>query len=209
MRNLSIVICCVLLFAGTSLASENVGTLAPENTGTSFAAEKGDKYWGFDYMFLNYEEDGGGEVDVTALRLRMGYYFSPYFAVEGLVGIGVSDDSDEGYFYYNGSLYVVDVELELDYMMGIYLRGEIPANDNIKFYGVAGFSKAEATASALGYSVSDDDTDLSFGIGLEITPNKDFGINIEYMQLMDESDYDISTVSLGCKFYFQLTHVDF
>ncbi len=155
MRNLSIAICCVLLFACTS-----------------FASEKGDKYVGLDYMFLNYEGDGGSELDITASRLKMGYYFSPHFAIEGLVGIGVKDDSERGYIYYNGSYRTVDIDVELDSLMGIYLRGEISDNDKIKFYGVAGFSKIELTASALGYSESDDDSDFSLGIGFEITPNK-------------------------------------
>ncbi len=185
MRKLSIAICCVLLFVSTASAFE-----------------KGDKYGGLDYMFFDYQCKGSSGADITALRARMGYYLSPHFAIEGLVGIGVNDDSYMGYIDNFGVGSLVEFEVELDSLIGIYFRGELLAKDIIKFYCVIGVSKIELTSSSFNYDESDDETDLSIGIGLEIKLIKNVGINVEYMSLMEKDDYDITTTSLGCKLYF-------
>ncbi len=195
MKKLFIIICAVFI------------------AGTSFAAEQDDIYVGLDYMSINYEynvsvkatgtEWVDEEMDIEALRARFGYYFLPNFAVEGMVGVGVEDDE------------YLNFDLELDYMLGIFLLGEYPVTDYLNFYAVAGLSSLEATFSGIGLEISENETSFSLSIGLEIKPSKNVGITIEYSELLDDFgevdeaddygldyDYDMSAISFGFKYYF-------
>ena len=60
------------------------------------------------------------------------------------------------------------------------------------FYGVIGFSQGEIEGSAFGITVSEDESGLSYGFGVNI---KSF--NIEYMSYLDEDDFDATAISLG------------
>ncbi len=195
MKKLFIIICAVFI------------------AGISFAAEEGSLYVGLDYMVVKSEYNISSkatgaelldeEMDIDALRARFGYYFLPNFAVEGMVGVGVED----------GEYLIFDAEL--DYMLGIFLLGEYPATDYLNLYTVAGFSMLEATFSGFGEDITENETGFSLSIGLEIKPSKNLGITIEYSELLDDFggvdeaddfgldyDYDMSSISLGIKYYF-------
>jgi opacity protein-like surface antigen len=105
-------------------------------------------------------------------------------------------------------------------MFGVFLLGEYPVTDYLKFYAVAGFSSVEVKYSpnypGFNDELSQEDTIFSASIGLEIQPIKNLGIYLEYSELLDgfyepdeldevagfEIDYDMSAISLGFKYYF-------
>jgi len=53
------------------------------------------------------------------------------------------------------------------------------------------------TASVPGFSITEDDSGLSYGFGVDI---KSF--NIEYMLYLDEDFYEVSAISFGYNSYF-------
>ena len=150
----------------------------------SIAASEGDTYGGLQYALVTYDEDGIDEVEPTALVGRFGKFVSENVAIEGRLGFGLSDDSvDVGPF---------DVDVEVEYLFGFYGVFHTNSNSDTSVYGVLGFTQGELEGSAMGITVSEDDSGLSYGFGINI---KSF--TIEYMSYIDEDDYDVTAISLG------------
>lgn len=167
-------------------------------------AAEGTGYAGGMFTMLTYDEDGvSDDAEPTALIGRLGYHANEYFAVEGRLGIGLSDDSvtvtiPDGF----GGTVTGDVDVELDRLFGAYAVGYLPLGDAAAAYGLVGFTNAKATFSANGFSDSDTDSGLSYGIGFDLYPTSAFAVNAEYVQYLDETDYDLSALSIGAKFLF-------
>lgn len=125
---------------------------------------------------------------------KLGYCVHKNFAIEGRLGIGLKDDENEVYGY--------DVSLELDNLFGFYGKGILDINDKIQCYGLIGFTRAEGTVEASGYSDSDDDTDLSFGIGIDFGVSSQIYIGLEYMSYLSKSDFDLNAIAVGVTKYF-------
>ncbi len=150
----------------------------------SFAASEGDTYGGLQYALVTYDEDGFDEAEPTALVGRYGQFVNDSVSIEGRIGFGLSDDSvDVGAF---------DIDIEVNHLFGIYGVFHANSNSDTSVYGVLGFTQGELEGSAMGISVSEDDSGLSYGFGVNI---KSF--NIEYMSYIDEDDYDVTAISLG------------
>ena len=182
--------------AGCLLAIAVPAASNPVSEGTGYA--------GGMFTQLTYDEDGVSEdAEPTALIARLGYFATDYFAVEGRLGIGLSDDTvsvtgPDGF----GGTVTADVDVELDRLFGAYAAGYLPLGDVAAAYGLVGITNAKATVSANGFSDSDTDTGLGYGVGIEFYPTEEFGLNAEYMQYLDESGYDLSALSIGAKFLF-------
>ncbi|WP_166253441.1 porin family protein [Marinobacter salicampi] len=151
-------------------------------------------YVGINYVFVTYEEDGfSNEFDLGALAGKAGAQLTPYFAAELRAGFGVADES-----FSSGG---VSAELELDYLFGGYAVAGIPNDSPIYPYAVIGFTKGELTASVSGpggsASVSESESDLSYGFGANLALNDQFLVNAEYMSYLDKDSYEISGVSVG------------
>ncbi|MFV8833501.1 porin family protein [Aquisalimonas sp.] len=166
---------------------------------TSHQASEGVGYAGGMFTQLTYDEDGvSNDAEPTALIGRLGYHATEYFAVEGRLGIGLADDSVP----VTVGTETVDVDVELDRLFGAYAVGYLPLGDIAAAYGLVGITNAKATFSAGGFSDSDTDTGLSYGVGFEFYPSAEVGLNAEYVQYLDESGYDLSALSVGAKFLF-------
>ena len=81
-------------------------------------------------------------------------------------------------------------------MYGAYLRGGFKA-DAFYPYVVLGYTQVKVTASVPGYSISQSDSDLSFGLGTDIDLNESLTLNFEYMSYFDTDGVEISGFSLG------------
>lgn len=151
-------------------------------------------YFGGNYVFLTYEEDGIDEdFDLGALVGKAGVNVNPYLAAELRVGFGVKDYSISG----NG----VTAELEVDYLVGGYIVAGIPNSSPIYPYAVLGATKAELTATVRAFgesaSVSDSDSDVSYGVGANFAVNEQVSLNAEYMSYLDKDSVKISGISIG------------
>ena len=160
-------------------------TFAFFHSSISLAASEGDTYGGFQYGLLTYSEDGFPDLEPTALAGRYGQFVNDNISVEGRFGIGMQDDTALG------------VSIELDTFYGVYGVAHASSNSDVSFYGVFGFTKGKLTASIPGFSISDSDSGLSYGFGVDFN-----SFNIEYMLYLDEDFYDISAISFGYKSYF-------
>ena len=153
------------------------------------AAQAGTSYAGFQYANVNYQEPGFPELNPAVLVGRVGHFLTDAVAVEGRIGFGITDDS----ITYSG----IPISLEVDSIVGIYAVGYLPVGDSASLYGLFGFTSGEITASALGYSVSGDEDDISYGIGAELSFGGNASANIEYTSYIDKATFDASAISLG------------
>lgn len=65
-----------------------------------------------------------------------------------------------------------------------------------------GITRAEGTAKVSGHSNSDDETDLSYGIGIDFNVSNHIYIGLEYMSYLSKSDFDLNSIALGVTKYF-------
>lgn len=163
------------------------------------AMGQGNAYAGGQFAILTYDEDGVGEdANPTALIGRIGYFVANQVALEGRLGIGLADDTVTVTAFGTS----VDVGVELDRLFGFYVVGYLPLAEVASVYGLIGYTDAKATFSANGFSMSETDSGLSYGVGAEFHLADDLAINGEYIRYLDESGYDLSALSFGLRFNF-------
>jgi hypothetical protein len=134
--------------------------------------------WYAGAAYTQFDLDGA---EVGGATGRLGYRFSPNFAVEGEASTGVDDD--EG--------------VELNHALGAYAVGIIPfGSSGFSAHGRIGYAQAEVD-TPLGDA---DDDGLSYGAGLGWSATNSIGIRADYTRF--EGDEDVDAISLGASFNF-------
>ena len=171
------------------------GLLAASGTALAGGAA-GDMYAGIGFGYTTIEVDNFEEANPSAVVGRFGYYFLNNIAVEGRAGFGLNDDTIQVSGF--------ETDVEIDSMVGAYALAHLPIGRDASIYGLVGFTRGEATATfqTLGVSQSDDETDVSFGIGGDFGLTPTTSINVEYAQYLHDSDYDVTAASIGVMFKF-------
>ncbi len=163
----------------------------------SAAANAGDWYVGGSFSVLDTEHTifgASADAQPTSLNLVFGHKFHRNFAVEGLVGFGVSDDSVGGVY-----------DFELDSIVGVSAVGILPISDSFELFAKLGYAQAD-------YSDSDgDDADASgaiYGVGSNYSISSNLALTLEYTVYPD-GDYDnfpidveTDAVSFGLNYQF-------
>ena len=170
-----------------------LSSAAAMTTVAASANSAGSGYVGVLASHYTFDVSGVSEdLNPTGLTLRGGYFLTDYIAVEGRLGTGVNDDSigNSG------------VDLELDHLFGVYAVGHIPVNEVFSFYGLLGFSYAEATVSSRWASASDDDDGFSYGAGVQVNFTPQISGQLEYVSYLSKSDYDLNAASIGLSYNF-------
>lgn len=127
--------------------------------------------------------------DSVGLRLVAGMKLDEYLAVEFHGATGGSDD-----------IYGLDVEL--DYLVGGFLKGIVPFSDNARLFGLLGYSEVKLTASGFGLNESGRDDDVSFGAGAEIDVTDTLAISADVTRYLSQADYDLDAYSIGLRYRF-------
>ncbi len=161
-------------------------------------------YAGIQYALFDLSADGISEsFGPTGLIGRAGSNLNQYVSIEGRLGIGLSDDT----ITVTDGVTTASVTVELDTLIGLYGAGRVPLGKSSSLYALVGLTQVNATVSAPaagpGFApVSDDEADVSYGIGADIGILYNLYVNVEYVQYIDKSDFDFSAVALGVKFGF-------
>lgn len=150
-------------------------------------------YFGINLSRVEYDETGFESAEPTALSLRIGNEINSNLAFEGRLGFGLADDTV--------TVFGIPVDVEIDHFAGIYARGILPL-DKVSLYGLVGYTDGKITASAGGFSVSESDSDFSYGIGADFAVSKTGAINLEWAHLFSGSAYDVTALSIGYKHNF-------
>ena len=148
----------------------------------------GDMYYGGNLAFIDYSEPGL-DASVTALYGRIGTNWNENFSGELRVGFGIGDDTVD--------ILGEDVDIELNNFFGAYIKGGAQVNEVFYPYAIVGFTRGEAEASVLGFSVTESETDVSFGLGADFNVSESLTLNLEYMNYFDKDSAELSGFSLG------------
>lgn len=155
----------------------------------AFALEEYQSYFGFDYMLTDFEDDFNNEADLDAVSARFGSYMNPNAALEARLGFSASDDEVGG------------ATFDLDSFIGVYARGIMPYQ-TVELYGVIGLTRADLSIDPSSHPADGDETGFSYGLGLDFKIGERIAIGLEYMMLLDVSDYELTTTNVGAKYYF-------
>ena len=154
----------------------------------SNAAMAKPSYFGINYLVADFEsKDANTSADLDGVILNFGQYLHKNFAIEGRFGFGVGWDN---YQNYDQPLAPTNVDYRLNFLSGIYLRGELPLG-KFRPYANIGVSYVEVRVDGrvkrfpiYGF---DSDGDFSYGAGLDFQISDKFGLNVDYMMLIDNS----------------------
>ena len=170
-------------------------------TGAGIAGTEGENYFGLQYGYGDYDEDGISETfDSTLLSGRFGRFLTPNFAIEGRLGIGLEDDTHNLPEFGDR-----DVTLEIETLFGIYGTGHINVTESSSIYGVLGVSQVKGTTSLPGFrglESTEHNSSVSYGIGADIGIGSNWALNIEYIQYLDKDDFDFGVASVGATIGF-------
>ena len=117
----------------------------------------------FELGYSQYMEDDAElnvDMSIPMLMGTVGYNVTDSFAVEGFLGMGVSEDTV--------TVYDVDVDAEINYIYGINLKASANFTESFSGFAKLGYASTEVEVSVAGFgSESVDDSGTLFGAGLE------------------------------------------
>jgi hypothetical protein len=178
--------------------------LLASTSGNALAGLTPGAYAGIQYASTDFSFDGvPEEFSPTALIGRAGSNFNQYVSIEGRLGIGLSDDTITA----TDGVTTASVSIEIDTLIGLYGIGRVPLGKSSSLYALIGFTQVDATKSASltgsgSASLSDDESDLSYGVGADIGIRYNLWVNVEYVQYLDKSDIEVSAIAVGMRFGF-------
>lgn len=166
------------------LVTHSTCVLALMAAGSAIAA---DPYVGGSALFVDAEfQEFSEEASLTGITGRLGTMMNENIGGEVRVSLGVGDDS-----IFSGL-----VDVELNSMIGAYMRAGLPVGQNFFPYAVLGFTRTELEFSGFG-SDSDSETDVSYGFGADMSLDRNLSLNVEYMNYYDKDGTEISGFSIG------------
>lgn len=146
-------------------------------------------YGGLNYSFINID-NGRDDVDVGTLSAKVGGRVTPFFGLEARGGFGVDDDRIGG------------VDYSLDNFFGGYatlnLANESPATP----YVIFGFTRLEVEAESFLGTTTEDESDFSYGAGVNVELSQEVSGNVEYMRYYDKDGSTVDGLGLGVTFNF-------
>lgn len=120
-----------------------------------------------------------------ALNGVLGYGVHPNLAVEGMLALGVKDDTVGG------------VKLELQHSYGLFVKPRVMVSPAVELFGRIGYMESKVKASALGISARDSDGDWAYGLGANYYFQPDTYGTLSYMRLYDKDGERVDGLTLG------------
>ena len=146
-------------------------------------------YAGLDYVRSSIEPDNGGSADPNALQFKFGSWINRNETLGGelRLGLGIGDDSLGG-----------GADVEIDRYYGAYFRGQFPNTLPVRPYGLIGLTRMETTVDYPGGgSDGENYTDLSLGLGADISLTDVVFVSVEYLRAVDRSGDEVSNIGIG------------
>lgn len=168
-------------------------------------------YLGANYSSLSFNFTKN-EATPTVFNLSAGYQLSPYVAIEGRYGIGMSFDTSTDL----SATTPFDEKFEIDSLMGGYLKLSYPFSDYVSSYAIFGSTKMNIKLEDRLASLKGEleESGYSWGVGINLTNHKNAYVNLEYLRLQKQdnaittnnlimlSDYEAEAISLGIHYKF-------
>ena len=136
---------------------------------------------------------GQSDLDIdkdTAWKISAGYQINRTFSAE--VGYTNLGEASESVFGVPASFEATAWEV-----IGI---GKFPVANQFSVYGLAGIAMVEGEAKALGVTVSDDSTELTFGVGAQYDVSRNLGVRAQWQRYGANEDIDVISLGVVWKF---------
>ena len=137
-----------------------------------------------DYTAYDLEVSGGGSASFGALGVAGGVKLNEFLAAEVRLATGANDE-DLG----NG------VSFGLESYIGAQLVGSLPLDKNFSLYGTLGYGEAEVQASQGNVRITDSDTGLSYGAGVQYDMGN-LGLRVGYESIYDSNGIEVDGFKL-------------
>ncbi|MCH8498749.1 MAG: porin family protein [Marinobacter sp.] len=161
-------------------------TLAMPVQADIYKSGVGGLYAGGNYTFFKLKPSGGSDLNLGTLSAKVGAMVTPFFGVEARAGVGVKDDSN----------------VEITSFFGGYATLNFVNESPATPYAVLGFTRVEVESPTLTGTTKDDESDFSYGLGVNLALTREMSANLEYMRYVDPSDYKLDGISLGLTVFF-------
>ncbi|WP_404364120.1 porin family protein [Marinobacter sp.] len=171
-------------------AMATLGILAAPVAADLYKTGGGSLYAGGNYTFVDLDANGF-DADLGTLSAKVGGYVTPYFGLEARAGFGVADE-DVGF----------DTDLSVNSFFGGYATLNMVNESPVTPYGILGFTRYELEVDGPFGSDKDDETDFSFGAGVNVAITEELSGNLEYMRYVDTGDVTADGIGLGLTFHF-------
>ena len=201
------------LLAAAATSALAFGAQAQSVDETGFYTEGG-------YQYMNIEPDGADQgVDTNGIAARAGYQFNNIFSLEGELATGIDDgefdfnvdedefnldDNDDGDF--NDTIAAAG-DIELNYLVGLYGKAEVPITDRLDAYARAGYayidvdSQVQTPGGTTLATISDSENGPAVGAGLSYALTEDWYIKGDYTYYsFEDTDTDGVMIGAGYKF---------
>ncbi len=156
-------------------------------------AQESSAYFGASVQAFDYQDTRVSDVEPTVARFSIGSEIAPNVSFEAQYGIGLEGESalDQG----------IDTEVKINEYQAVYFKPELPVNEMVKAYGLLGYAEVDVAKEG---SIAETfrEYGLSYGLGAEMAVNPYASLQIEYLQLLDESQVEASSLGLGLKMAF-------
>jgi len=139
---------------------------------------------GFSAITIKDETNFLGDYNNGAIKLTVGSEITNWLAIEGTVGTGVGDDTN--------NVLGVPVTVKTKEFASLYLRPFVKINEQVELFGRLGYFSGKIQASALGQTVSETDSDFSYGVGVAFSLTNTSAIVLDYMQFYDKESVKIT-----------------
>ena len=173
---------------------------------------------GLDYISLNaiyldfHGLDGSGSASNKLATATMGTYITDYVKVETRLGVGVANDTLNGYKAEGEDIVISEADFTIDYFFSWYMGMHYPLAEWSSVYLQLGASYVDGNINAEDGSTYEETADeflsskfsMSWLAGLDFEITKDWYATIEAGRLHrgSQSDIDLSHYGLGIKYEF-------
>ena len=142
------------------------------------------------YGVADYEDEFVSGLDPTGIAIRFVPATDKWFGYEARLGFGISEGSDNG------------VEVDVQTIVGFYLNAHSNIGNALSVYGVAGYTwvRYDLKSGGTPSLSSEDESGFGYGFGIDLGKQNSMKLNLEFMQILDKSDFDLSTISIGVSF---------
>ena len=142
-------------------------------------------YFGLGYSYTDANIDGIGSIDNSLVGLIAGYRFHPVFALEARGYGNVSDDE------------LLGVNFEIDSNFSVFGKGIVPLGKYVDLYGLLGMGRVKGTASALGNSASESESEVQYGAGFSFNKGESVELMLEWTKWYNDDGIDANGFNLN------------
>jgi outer membrane immunogenic protein len=174
MRIFALAILAATAFASAPSFAQTIATSSPIPANT--------------YVNGGYNALQSGRINTGTVQGRVGYNFTPNFAVEGEAGLGGVTDNEAG------------VKLRTRGTLGAFAVATAPVAERFSLIGRAGYVQTWAEAKALGIKSERDDGSFAVGVGGQYMIDDANGIRADYTRYTKDDGRDGVAVSYVRKF---------